>query len=43
MEQIWREAVNVQTVLAGHMARLAIDVVPVLCTQGVGSPLQGGR
>lgn len=34
MEQTWREAVNVQTVLAEHMARLALDVVPVPCIHG---------
>lgn len=37
-EQTWREAVNVQTVLAEHMARLAIDVVLVLCIHGAAGP-----
>jgi hypothetical protein len=46
VEQTWREAVNVQTVLAEHMARLAIDVVPILCVHGSQVPwetVQGVR
>ena len=46
VEQTWREAVNVQTVLAEHMARLAFDVVPVLCIHGCAVPwktVQGVR
>jgi hypothetical protein len=34
VEQTWREAVAVQGALAEHLARLAIDVVPVLCIHG---------
>lgn len=46
IEQTWREAVNVQTVLAEHMARLALNVVPVLCIHGSSVPwktVQGVR
>ena len=46
IEQTWREAVNVQTMLAEHMARLEIDVVPVLCIHGSAVPretVQGVR
>ena len=46
VEQTWREAVAVQGVLAEHMARLAIDVVPVLCIHGSQVPwatVQGVR
>ena len=38
IEQTWREAVNVQAVLAEHMARLGLDVVPVLCIHGSAVP-----
>lgn len=38
VEQTWREALNVQAVLAGHMARLSVDVVPVLCIHGSAVP-----
>ena len=46
VEQTWREAVAVQGVLAEHLARLAIDVVPVLCIHGSQVPwetVQGVR
>lgn len=46
IEQTWREAVNVQAVLAEHMARLGLDVVPVLCIHGSAPPwktVQGVR
>lgn len=46
VEQTWREAVSVQAVLAENMARLAIDVVPVLCIHGSAVPwktVQGVR
>ena len=42
VEQTWREAVNVQTVLAEHMTRLAIDDVPVLCVHGSGGSVEDG-
>lgn len=38
LEQTWREAVNVQAVLAEHMARLQLDAVPVLCIHGSAVP-----
>jgi hypothetical protein len=46
VEQTWREAVNVQTMLAELMARLGLDVVPVLCIHGSAVPwktVQGVR
>ena len=46
VEQTWREAVAVQSVLAEHMARLGTDVSPVLCIHGSQVPwdtVQGVR
>lgn len=38
IEQTWREAVAVQTVLADHLAVAGFDVIPVLCIHGVEFP-----
>lgn len=38
IEQTWREAVAVQGVLAPELARLGLDVIPILCIHGAELP-----
>lgn len=38
IEQAWREAVAVQAALAPELARLALDVIPILCIHGAELP-----